>query len=166
MELDYVTIYNSHRYMNVMIFGINIVCTTNKTTYHSKCAIKNAIPSSPNGEHLETSSKIKKICLPKCTWNTVTSDHNRELKFARSHSQMVGSRDSLQVHDDPSNFQQNLPPNKFIPRTLEYKKNIHLLFITLTKQYFTMVQYITKNMIHIYTLDTQFQERVKSKYSI
>ena len=58
------------------------------------------------------------------TWNTVTRAHNNELKLALSHSHKLGSMDSLHVQDEPSSFQQNLPPNRFIPRTLFRETNM------------------------------------------
>lgn len=57
------------------------------------------------------------------TWNTVTTDHNRELKLARSHWQSIaGSRASKHVQRVPLPRQQNLPPNRFMPSTLSMHK--------------------------------------------
>lgn len=53
----------------------------------------------------------------------MTTDHNRELKLARSHWQsMAGSRASKHVQRVPLPRQQNLPPNRFMPSTLSMHK--------------------------------------------
>ena len=56
---------------------------------------------------------------------------------------MVGSIDSLHVQVDPSAvFQQNLPPNKFMPRTLQYKRKITIR--TVNEQMISIYVHLTK----------------------
>ena len=60
------------------------------------------------------------------TWKTVTRDHNRVSKFARSDTHpLVALAHSWQEHGVPSGRAQNLPPKTLMPRILHAARGKH-----------------------------------------